>query len=71
MLKEKLIISGDSMNYITASFTLLLSTLKIPKLRSQPSQLNMNVWEWEPGINHFPGSPSNSYVQQNLGTKRH
>ena len=33
MLKEKLIISGDSMNYITASFTLLLSTLKILKLR--------------------------------------
>lgn len=34
MLKEKLIISGDSMNYITASLILLLLTLKILKLRS-------------------------------------
>ena len=53
MLKERLVMSRDSVNDNTASHTLPLPLLKIPRHRLQLCPLHQNVWGWEAGIGNF------------------
>lgn len=60
MLREGSSFLGSGTNDATASHTILLSPLNVPKHRLQPHQLYQNVWGWEAGSGHFPESPNDS-----------
>lgn len=68
MLKERLVVSRDSVNYTTGSYTLLYPLSKIVKCKLQSYQLNENVWGGKQATVIFLGSLNDYNVQQNLGT---